>query len=321
MTPAEILAAHRSQPYADLAAACAHVLPPDLTGVLVNLHVVRAAALRGEATDPWVASPEQFRSDRRRHGEAIRAAEAAGSVQFTEPLRMTDLLPGLLIAARRYPGLPLRLIELGACAGLLLVPEAYRITYPHSTWSPQAARTQLTAQLDVPQELLDTALHITDRLGLDLSPVDPGAPGSYDHLRSFAWAGDPSREPRLASALSAVAQDPPEVMRADATVALPDVLADRVERDVVTVVIESGLSAYLSPLESLRLGRTLDAMAGRGPLMLISRSAAGSGTDDLPTTTTVLDLGQRWRRTYAATDLLSERTRWIAPRSVAELTR
>jgi hypothetical protein len=258
-----------------------------------------------------VASEEQFQADLANLNVEIEAAQTVGLVQFTEPLRMADVLPGLLLAARRYPGLPLRLVELGACAGLLLAPEAFRINYPRGTWAPPHASADLTCDLDVPPALLTTPLPIADRLGLDLAPVDPCDPGSLDHLRSFTWAGDPERETRLAAGLAAVSRDPPRVMCADVHEALPDILTERVSRDVVTVVLESGLSAYLSGRQALGLGHLLDTRAARGPLVLITRAIPEPGVSDLPNCVKLVDLHQRWRQTYAATDLISERMRWL----------
>ena len=312
-TPAEIFADHRAKPYAVLARATADVLPSDLTGVLVALATVRGAAFQGLATDPWVASAEQFRTDLAGLAAEVEAARAVGRVQFTEPLRITDVLPGLLLAARRYPGRPLRLVELGACAGLLLAPEVYRIDYRCSSWQPPGARTTLHCDAEVPAHLLHTPLVIVDRLGLDLAPVDPRDPDAYDYLRTFCWAGDPTRETRLRDALAAVAHDPPPVIATDVVEALPDVLAERVGPEAVTVVVESGLSTYLRGGHLLRLGRTLDAHANQGPLVLLTRAGAAPGIEDLTNSIKVVDLHRPWRSTYAAGDLLTERVRWIGP--------
>ena len=310
-SPADIFATHRAQPYAVLARAAAEQLPVDFSGVLAVVATVRAAAFDGRACDPWVAAPEQFCDDLAQLAGEISAARAAKVVQFTEPLRMADLLPGILTIASRYPGRPVHLVELGACAGLLLAPEAYRIDYPHGVWNPDG-RAALTSDLDVPPDLLAGELLIADRLGLDLAPVDSRDPRAFDYLRTFTWAGDPTREPRLQSALAAVAHDPPPVICADVVEVLPEVLAERVTRDVLTIVLESGLSNYLPGREARQIGQTLGTVASRGPLALISRSAQPVAVAGLPTTVSVLDLSARWLRIYAAADLLSERTRWLS---------
>lgn len=295
--------------------SCADLLPADLTGVLIALHVVRYAAIAGRATDPWYATADEFRADVVRLDDEIAAAHTRGLVQFTDPQRMTDVLPGLLLSAKRYPGLPLRLVELGAAAGLLLVPEVYGIAYPRGSWLPDAATTQLASELDLPPDLLRTPLPIETRLGLDVAPVDPAAPGTFDYLRSFTWAGDPARESRLAAALHAIAPIRPQIAAADVLVDLGDVLAEQVTRDAVTVVVESGLTAYLSDRAVLRLGQVIERAASRGPVVLLTRGTEERGAEDVPNSVRVVDMYRPWRYAFAACDLLSERTRWLDPRA------
>lgn len=310
----EIFSAHRSPSYARLAAAePLSVLPSDL---LLVLHAVRRAAFEGRATDPWSGDVAELIADVDRLRPEVESVIERGLVQFTEPLRVTDLLPGLLMAARRYPGRPIRLIELGACAGLLLIPEAYRIHYPGITWpgDPVAGPVaELTSDLDLPPRLLDTPVDIVERVGIDLAPVDPAAPESLDYLRSFAWSDDVRREQRLAAALTAIAARPPRLMAGDIVEVLPDVLTR--EPDVVTVVIESATAHYLPPRSQRRLGLMLDAAATRGPVVTVTRSAVATSPVDLGwrawSAVSVVDLTARWRRTFAVTDMLSERQAWV----------
>lgn len=301
-----VFTANRADAYAALARAFS--AEPPLPDPLVVLHAVRWAALQGRAGDPWSGSPDDVRDDIARLRPEIEAALSRGLVQFTDPQRMTDLLPGLLLAASRYPGLPLRLVELGSCAGLLLVPECYRIRYPRAHWSPGSAVVDLASELDVPPGLLDQRLEIVDRIGIDLAPVDPST--GYDYLRAFTWPGDIAREPRLRAALAAAALDPAPVLAGDVVELLPALLTERVARDVVTVVIESAVSRYLGGGSIRRLGRMLDDAAGRGPVVLVSRTTPAANSRGLTSGVTVSDLYGRWRSAYAATDALSEQVEW-----------
>lgn len=318
--------AHRAPTYARLARAFAED-PPAVQAhasgralPLIVLHAVRWAALQGRAHDPWSADPDAVRQDIvRLHGE-VDAALRRGLVQYTEPQRMADLLPGLLLASGRYPERPARLIELGACAGLLLAPERYRIRYPRGEWSTEKSVIELTSELDLPPGLLDpdlsdaSALPIVDRVGIDLAPVDPAT--GYDYLRSFTWPGSPAREARLREALDAVAVDPAPVIAGNALDVLPELLTD--ERGLLTIVVDSAVSRYLSGPQAVRLGQLLDAAGQRGPTVLISRARAGRSTvtsgatsQALHSRVVVVDLTARWRSAYAATDALSERAEWI----------
>lgn len=309
---APIFAAHKADAYARIALEVAgddHV--SQLGEPLLILQTVRLAALSGRARDPWLGEPEPFRDFLRDHAGEVRDATAAGLVQFTDPARVTDLLPGLHLAAARYPGRPLNLIEIGACAGLLLAPERYRIDYPHASWDPAGATVRLRSEIDVPAARVGPALPIADRVGVDLQPVDPGDADSFDYLRSFHWPGDPARELRLRSALTALAADPVTVLRGDASEMLPDLLRARVTNDSVTVAIDSAMSQYLPQPAALRLGRALDASASRGPLLLLSRVTPDPPVPGLDSGVRLLDLSNPWRASYAASDQLSERGRWL----------
>ncbi len=313
-TLVDVFAQHQALTYAKLARACA--LDPIIQGLgppLVLLHVVRRAFLQGRAQDPWRGDFDAFARDVRQLKDEVAAAVGRRLVQFTEPLRLADILPGFFLATRRYPGRPLRLVDIGACAGLQLVPECFEILYPRVKWSPATAKASLTSDLDVPPALIEQDLCIADRVGIDLSPVNPAAPGSAAYLRSFAWPGDATREPRLQAALRAVASCAPQIHAGTVMDLLPALLNARVASDAATVVIDSATSHYLSNRDNFRLGRLLDHMAARGPLLLISRGGTIENSQGLPASVRLVDLSSRWRCAYAATDLLSERTEWRVP--------
>lgn len=311
-TIADIFGDHRSPAYKKLARACTverHIV--EAGSPLLVLHAVRLAALQGRGMDPWSGDAEAFRDDLYALREEITVAVQRGLVQFTEPLRMTDLLPGLLMAAARYPGRPMRLIDIGACAGFHLVPECYRIRYPGGEWSPASATVPLECSLDVPPRLLEQEIIIIDRIGIDLAPVDPAAPGTAAYLRSFAWAGDPAREQRLLDTLAAIAPFDPEVLAGNAAKLLPALLERYVSHDTVTVVIDSAVSHYLPGKDALRMSRTLDQMAGCGALVMIARGGNVPNGVGLPTSVRFVDLSRPWRIIYAASDMLSERMQWV----------
>ncbi len=310
-TVSEVFASHRSPRYAALARALAgdrrfeEVGPP-----LIVLAAVRLAALEGRATDPWGGDAGAFRSDVAALGDEIAARVRRGLVQFTEPLRVADLLPGLFLAARRYPGLPVHLVEGGSCAGFLLAPDRFDVTYPRARWRPDGAAASLTSDLDVPPGLLDGELKIGRRVGIDLAPVDPGDPASATLLRSFAWEGEPARERRLLEGLRAVAGRPPEALEGHAEELLPGVAEEMVSPGSLTVVIDSGFSRYLPMRSALAMAAQVKRLAARGPLVAITRRAH-SPRRDLPCAIQVADLTRPWSLTYADGDVLSERTRWL----------
>lgn len=300
---------HGADAYATLCRACAE--DPKWGSCdqpLPALHAVRLASFSGRATDPFGGDAEAFLRDLDALGEEVTNATDRGLVQFTEPLRLADVIPGLLLASCWAQGRPLRLVELGTSVGLLLAPELFTVHYPRGRWDPTTALAEMTSDLDVPPTLLAQPLTIADRVGVDLAPVDPRDPRSYDYLRAFGWPGDDRREQRLRAALDVLCQHPSPVRQGDAVATLPDLLTP--DRDVVTVVVESALSSYLSGPQALRLGRTLDAFAARTPLMLLTR-AAEPEEPVLTSNMTLIDLSNRRRVKYCLADMLCERTRWV----------
>ncbi len=310
-TIAEVFASHRSPRYAALAKALAgdrrieEVGPP-----LLVLAAVRLAALEGRATDPWGGDAGAFRSDVVALGDEIAGRVRRGLVQFTEPLRVADLLPGLFLASRRYPGLPVHLVEGGSCAGILLAPDRFEVTYPQARWRPEGAAASLTSDLDVPPGLLDGELKIVRRVGIDLAPVDPADPASATLLRSFVWEGDPAREQRLLDALRAVAGQPREVLEGYAEELLPEVVGELVSAGNLTVVIDSAFSQYLPLQRALAMAAQVKRLAARGPVVAITRRALAP-RPDFPCAIQVSDLTRPWNLTFADGDILCERTRWL----------
>lgn len=129
-------------------------------------------------------------------------------VQTNEPGRLAALRPAL-DALRDRLGRPLRLLELGASAGLLL----------HGA-GPAA-----------------------ERRGCDPNPLDPASPDDRLLLLSFVWPGQLDRFRRLEAALDAAAPDPVPVDRAEAGPWLREQLARPVAG---TVVYHSIVWQYLT---------------------------------------------------------------------------
>ena len=131
-------------------------------------------------------------------------------VQTNEPGRLTALRPAFA-AVRERLALPLRLLEVGTSAGLLLRGAGPAV----------------------------------ERRGCDPDPLDPTAPDDRLLLLSFVWAGQVERFRRLEAALDAAAGDPVAVDRAEAGPWLREQLAAP-RPGVATVVFHSVVWQYLS---------------------------------------------------------------------------
>jgi len=122
--------------------------------------------------------------------------------QTNEVGRAASLLGGFLQVARET-GLPLRLLEVGASAGLNLSWDRYRYESAGWAWGAAGAPLRLTdVYVDTPPAALaDVGVDVVERLGCDLSPVDVSSEDGELTLRSYVWPDQLDRIERLRSAI------------------------------------------------------------------------------------------------------------------------
>jgi hypothetical protein len=212
---------------------------------------------------------------------ALMRALVREPIQTNEVGRCVALLPGFLLVAR-LTGRPLRVLEIGASAGLNLLWDRYR--YESAGWSLGDDRS--------PVRFVDTFRdvvpppgplpEVASRRGCDLRPLDPGADATRLKLLSCTWPDQPARIERLLRALEIAREDPPAVDRAVAADWLDGQLAGTADGHA-TVVVHSIVWQYLSASERRRLRRTLDAAGQRAtreaPLAWLRMEPRGALTE------------------------------------------
>jgi hypothetical protein len=164
-------------------------------------------------------------------------------VQTNEAGRAAALLGGFHAVSRMF-GRPLRLLEAGASAGLLLRFDAFRYVLPDGTsWGPEGSPLVLDSFVSpVP---LDPALAVASRRGCDASPVDPASAEGRLLLESYVWPDQVDRLARLRAACDLAASVPAAVDRADAVTGVRERLAEP-SGDAVPVVYHSVVMQYLT---------------------------------------------------------------------------
>jgi hypothetical protein len=169
------------------------------------------------------------------------------TVQTNEPGRSAALYPVLLWLTARH-GRPIRLLELGASAGLNLICDRYRYDSAGAVLGDPASPVRFDEpwQPGPPIELLAVAesLRISHREGCDPNPLDPSNPEDRRRLISYIWPDEPVRVARIQAALSVAAPRPPMVVRASADEWLPEALQRRRDGEL-TVVWHSIMRQYL----------------------------------------------------------------------------
>ena len=185
----------------------------------------------------------------------IRAL-VAGACQTNEVGRSAALLGGFLEVAHRT-NLPLRILEIGASAGLNLRWDRYRYESAEGAWGDASSPVHFTNSFEVPPALNRTA-EVVERKGCDLNPIDPTTDEGALTLRSFVWADQLGRLSQLDGAIQIASEMPLEVERIGA--------ADFLERElasprpgVATVVYHSVFMQYVSEPERVRIAEAIRA--------------------------------------------------------------
>jgi hypothetical protein len=175
------------------------------------------------------------------HRDEIRAL-AGRPCQTNEVGRSAALLGGFLELAHRA-GFPLRILEIGASAGLNLRWDRYRYESVGGAWGDPGSPVTFTHSYDVPPPMNRKAA-VSERKGCDLHPVDPSSEGGALTLRSSIWADQLGRLAQLGGALEVARRLPVEVEQADALSFLQRELA-RPAPGLATVVFHSLFMHYL----------------------------------------------------------------------------
>jgi HAD superfamily hydrolase (TIGR01509 family) len=169
------------------------------------------------------------------------------TIQTNEPGRSAVLYPVLLWLTAAH-GRPLRLLEIGASAGLNLICDRYRYDVDGLTLGDSGSPVRFE-QPWRPAPAIDlaaaaAALAITHREGCDPNPLEPSDPDDRRRLISYIWPDERDRLARMDAALSVAAPRPPMVVRAGAIEWLPDALCRRRDGEL-TVVWHSVVRQYV----------------------------------------------------------------------------
>jgi hypothetical protein len=225
-------AVSRSEPVLDFLAAMppAKWQPNLLFGVVRYLYGTPSTA-------------EQFVATVLRHADDIAVTMAVRSTQTNEPARCATLLPVLAGLPQ-----PLALLEVGAAAGLCLLPDYYAYDYGTVRIAPSAT-TSLTAPVFECRASANTPLptrnlDVVWRAGLDLQPVDLHDEAEVRWLEALVWPGEEYRLPRLRAACEIARAHPPLVTRGDLR---SDVvrLAQQAPAEATLVIFHTAVLAYV----------------------------------------------------------------------------
>lgn len=212
---------------------------------------------------------------------------ATRTTQTNEARRAASLRAGFGRATRYADGRPLHLVELGTSAGLLLITDRYACRYVGpdgrtETYGPDGTPEALTMTVRMRgpgwPDPAATGLTVTDRVGIDLSPIDAADPLATDWLRACIWPEQTDRLTRLEAALTEVARVRPRLVAGDMVQTLPTLLAE-VDPDAAPVVFASMALTYLDRTARRRLATTLAEVGAERDLTVVVNEASVAGAE------------------------------------------
>ncbi|HET7339634.1 MAG TPA: DUF2332 domain-containing protein [Candidatus Dormibacteraeota bacterium] len=205
----------------------------------------------GDATAAWPYFREFVAGN-----EAWMREELKRPCQTNEVGRSAALFGGFLEVAHRT-GKPLRILELGASAGLNLRWDRYCYASGDGSWGDESSPVRFANSFDVAPPMNRTA-DVVERKGCDLNPIDATSDDGALTLRSFVWADQLARLTQLDGAIEVARQMPVDVERIGAGDFLErELFAPR--PDVATVVYHSVFIQYVTESEKTRIAGAIAA--------------------------------------------------------------
>jgi hypothetical protein len=211
-------------------------MPEDKWQPNVLLAVVRYLYGTPPSGDEFVALVDD-------HAQEIAETMAIRTTQTNEPARCATLLPILA----RLPQ-PLALLEVGAAAGLCLLPDYYAYDYDGHVVAPIAdggvEPPVFSCRAGPGTPLPEAGVDVVWRAGLDLHPVDLGNEAEIRWLEALVWPGEEYRLPRLRAAIDVARSRPPRVVKGDLRSDLR-ALASQAPSEATLVVFHTAVLAYV----------------------------------------------------------------------------
>lgn len=214
---------------------------------------------------------------------ADRARELLTSriVRNNDVQRATLLYPALSAVTKHAKG-TLVLIEVGACAGLLLGLDKFGYRYhcdggEQFTAGPTKTAIGLHCAVEGPGfSGPKKKLPLGERVGIDPAPVDVSDEEELAWLDACIWADQPERVRLLRTAAVAQAKNPQDVVAGDGAADLASV-AERLPSDAPLVVMNSNTMAHMGPQGRAAYVAALAALAEQRPLWWVSHEPYDEG--------------------------------------------
>lgn len=233
---------------------------------------------KADAEGAWPKLRELFET---RHGELREAITAP--VQTNEVGRSAALAAGFLLVAQRT-GLPLRLLEVGASAGLNLVWDRYFYSSGEAGFGPDDSPVRFVDVYESGLPPFGARIEVAERRGCDTSPLDPCSDQDRITLTAYVWPDQQERLRSLRAALPIACAEGVQIERAGADEWIATRLAER-SQGTATVVFHSLVMQYLEQAARKRFHETVERAgvqaSNEAPLAWLRMEIGGEQADVL----------------------------------------
>jgi hypothetical protein len=246
------------------------------------------------------------------HWDGVAATMLARRVQTNEPARVAAMYP--LLAGLPQP---LALLEVGASAGLCLLPDRYRYDFDATPAGDLASPVRIACRVEGDADAARPGpVTVAWRAGIDLNPLDVTNPDDVNWLRTLVWPEQHDRRERLEGAIALARTSPPRVVAGDLNERLAEVAAGA-PAHATLVVYHTAVLYYLSADDRAAFARRVRRLNGHWisqecPGVLPAVDAALSEPPPADRTTYVLALDQR---PVAFTAVHGGWLRWLSGRA------
>lgn len=216
----------------------------------------------------------------------------------------------LRLGLSQLPYGPVTLVEVGCSAGVQLRFDEYAYEIGGRTWGAPSSPVVIRTDWRGPVPDLDRLPEITDRLGIDLHPVDATDPDQRRWLDALVWPENEAQAELLGAALGVVAADPPRMIAGDAIDLLPTL-----DPAGPVVVFHAATRLHMGDRRT-DFDQAIRDLAARCDVFHLSLEASRdlSAEMGIPVFALTLRHGTRPPRVLAAADGHVE---WIVPRDVS----
>jgi hypothetical protein len=175
------------------------------------------------------------------NANAVRLCMLDHATQTNEPARCATLLPVLAQLPQ-----PLALIEVGASAGLCLLPDLYGYDYGDRGLSSNPQQPVFACRANASTPIPPAVPRVAWRAGLDLNPLDVSDPAQAAWLQTLVWPEQTERLEKLRAAMQIALTVRPRITRGSLLGDDLERLCNQAPPDATLVVFHTAVLAYIA---------------------------------------------------------------------------